>query len=427
MSSKDVLVVGGGVTGIQAALDLGDMGLRVHLVERQPSIGGRMAQLDKTFPTNDCSLCILSPKMAECSWHPNVEVRTYTEVERVEGSVGNFKVQLREKSQYVHADRCNGCGDCAKVCPIEIPNYFEMNLAPRKAVYVLMAQSVPLRYTIDLDACIHCYKCVRACGPLEAIDFSLEDKLVWEDYGAIIVATGFDPFDPSVVKPYGYGQHRNVITALEYERLICASGPTGGRLVRLSDKRPAKRLGFIQCVGGRDVRYNRFCSSVCCMYATKEAILANEHDRDVRSTIFYTDLRAGGKGFQEFVTRAEREYGVTYIRGRVAEITQDENQSPVIWYEDTRTGQPVGETVDLAVLAISLAPRRGAAELAGLLGVEMDEYNFIKSDPFYRMDTTRPGVFACGYCRGPADIPESVAQASGAAARAAEVVSRERC
>ena len=422
MSSRDVLVIGGGVAGIQAALDLGDMGLRVHLVEKRPSIGGRMAQLDKTFPTNDCSLCILAPKMAECSWHPKVEMRTYTEVERVEGSMGNFKVQLREKSQYVRADRCNGCGDCAKACPIEVPNYFEMNLAPRKAVYVPMSQSVPLKYTIDMDACIHCYKCVEACGRLEAIDFSLEDKLVWEDFGAIIVATGFDPFDPSVVRPYGYGQFGNVITSLEYERLICASGPTGGHLLRMTDERPVKRLGFIQCVGGRDVRYNRFCSSVCCMYTTKEAILANEHDREVHSTIFYTDLRAGGKGFQEFVTRAEREYNVTYVRGRVAEITQDENERPVIWYEDIRSGQPVSETVDLAVLAISLAPRRGAKELAALLDIELDEYNFIKSAPFSLTETTRPGVFACGYCRGPADIPESVTQASSAAAQAAEVV-----
>lgn len=429
MSDRDVLVIGGGVTGIQAALDLGDMGLQVDLVERTPTIGGRMAQLDKTFPTNDCSLCILSPKMAECSWHLNVEVRTYTEVRRIEGTAGDFTVDLCEKSRYVRADRCNGCGDCANACPIEVPNYFEMNLAPRKAVYVPMSQSVPLRYTIDMDVCIHCYKCVDACGRLQAIDFSLEDRLVRENYGAIIVATGFDPFDPSVLTPYGYGQFANVVTALEYERLICASGPTGGHLVRLSDGEPVKRLAFIQCVGGRDVRYNRFCSSVCCMYATKEAILANEHDRDVHSTIFYTDLRAGGKGFQEFVTRAEREYNATYLRGRVAEVSQDENECPVIWYEDTKTGQPVSETVDLAVLAVSLAPRRGAKELAALLDIELDEHDFVKSVPFSLTETTRAGVFACGYCRGPADIPESVAQASGAAARAAEVVvgKQRRC
>ena len=209
---------------------------------------------------------------------------------------------------------------------------------------------------------------------------------------------------------------------MEYERLISASGPTGGHLWRLSDRKPVKRLGFIQCVGSRDLKHNPFCCSICCMYSTKEAILANEHDRELRSTIFYTDLRAAGKGFQEYVARAEREYNVTYIRARVAEITQDENECPMIWYEDTPSGEVGSETVDLAVLAMSLVPRRDARELADLLGVELDAYNFIKTRPFSPMDTTRPGVFACGYCRGPADIPRSVAQASGAAARAAEVV-----
>ena len=420
--SKDVLVIGGGVAGIQAALDLGDMGLHVHLVEEKPTIGGRMAQLDKTFPTNDCSLCILAPKMAECSWHPNVAVKTYTQVERVEGSAGSFRVQLREKTRYVHTDRCNGCGSCAEACPIEVPNYFDVEMASYKAIHVPMSQSVPLKYTIDMDACIRCFKCVEACGKLEAIDFSLEDRLVWEDFSAIIVAIGFDPFDPTVVSQYGYGRYRNVITALEYERLICASGPTGGHLQRMSDREPAKRLGFIQCVGSRDMRHNQFCSSVCCMYATKEAILANEHDREVRSTIFYVDFRAAGKGFQEYASRAEREYNATYIRARVAEITQDDRECPIIWYEDPLSGEAGSETVDLAVLAVSLVPKRGAKELAARLGIELDEYDFIKTDPFTPTDTSRSGIFACGYCRGPADIPESVAQASSAAARAAEVV-----
>jgi heterodisulfide reductase subunit A-like polyferredoxin len=249
-----------------------------------------------------------------------------------------------------------------------------------------------------------------------------------------VVATGFDPFDPAVVKPYGYGKYRNVITSMEYERLISASGPTGGHLWRQSDREPVKKLAFLQCVGSRNLNHNRFCSSVCCMYATKEAILANEHDRDVESTIFYTDLRAAGKGFQEYVARAKREYKVNYVRGRVAEITQDEQERPVVWYEDTESSNGSGapynrkksETVDLVVLAISLVPRRGAQKLADLLGIELDEYNFVKTDPFDMADTTRPGVFACGYCRGPADIPESVAQASGAAARAAQVVAQTR-
>lgn len=269
--------------------------------------------------------------------------------------------------------------------------------------------------------CSECWRCVEVCGP-KCIDHQMVDETLQLRVGAIIAATGFDPFDPTVVRQYRYGRYKNVITSLEYERLISASGPTGGHLWRLSDREPVKRLGFIQCVGSRDINTNQFCSSVCCMYATKEAILANEHDRAVHSTIFYTDLRAAGKGFQEYVDRAKRQYQVTYVRGRVGEITQDANERPVIWYEDAESGEVGSETVDLAVLAISLVPRRGAKELADLLGVELDEYNFIKTDPFSPMETTRPGVFACGYCRGPADIPESVAQASGAAARAAEVV-----
>jgi heterodisulfide reductase subunit A len=240
--------------------------------------------------------------------------------------------------------------------------------------------------------------------------------------GAIVVATGFDPFDPTVLRQYGYGKYRNIITALEYERLISASGPTGGHLLRLSDRQPAKRLAFIQCVGSRDVHSNRYCSSVCCMYATKEAILANEHDSEVRSTVFYTDLRAAGRGFQEYIARAQREYGVSYRRGRVAEVAENEQERPVVWYEDTLAGRPASEVVDLVVLAVSLVPRRGATALASTLGVELDDCAFIKTDPLSPTDTTRPGVFACGFCRGPCDIPESVAQASGAAARAAQVV-----
>jgi len=269
--------------------------------------------------------------------------------------------------------------------------------------------------------CSECWRCVEVCGP-KCIDHQMADETLQLSVGAIIAATGFDPFDPTVVRQYGYGRYRNVITSLEYERLISASGPTGGHLARPSDEQPVKRLGFIQCVGSRNVNSNQFCSSVCCMYATKEAVLANEHDREVSSTVFYTDLRAAGKGFQEYVERAKRQYQVTYVRGRVGEITQDANERPVIWYEDAESGEVGSETVDLAVLAIGLVPRRGTKELADLLEVELDEYNFIKTDPFSPMETTRPGVFACGYCRGPADIPESVAQASGAAARAAEVV-----
>jgi len=907
--SRDVLVIGGGVAGIQVALDLADMGIQVHLVEKTPSIGGRMAQLDKTFPTNDCSICILAPKMAECSRHPNITLHTYSQIKEITGSVGDFKVQVLKHARFVDEEKCTACGDCVEVCPITLSDEFNMGLSEWRAIYRPYAQAIPNAYLVskrgtspckaacpaetsaqgyialiaqgryeealevvkqhnpfpatvgrvcnhpcegecnrgeldeavaicslkrfvadwvyaesdrrsaigdeptdalpptvtsqdarrvaivgagpaglsaahflarmgyrvtifealpvpggmmrvgipsyrlprhvlqreidsildlgvelklctpindinnlfgqgyeaiflaigahepqhldipgedaegvyqgvpflrtvnlggeirlgkkvvvvgggntaidaarsalrlgaeeviiayrrsraempanaweiedaeregvrlelltqpievisenghissvrcirmrlgepdesgrrrpipiegsefDIEAdaliaavaqvpeisflkadhglgitprgtfvvnpqtletnrpgifaggdaargpdaliqaiadgrraalsmdrylrgeplltprelqplpvahptdreiaeliksgevnmrpremmptapvqerirdfrevelglteeqahaealrclrcgiCSECWRCMEVCGP-KCIDHQMAEQTLSLQVGAIVVATGFDPFDPSVVRQYGYGKYRNVITSLEYERMISASGPTGGHLRRLSDKKPAKRLGFIQCVGSRDMKHNHFCSSVCCMHATKEAILANEHDREARSTIFYTDLRAAGKGFQEYVARAQREYNVTYVRSRVAEITQDENESPIIWYEDISSGQAGSETVDLAVLAISLMPRRGAKDLAALLGVELDEYNFIKTDPFSLTDTTRPGVFACGYCRGPADIPESVAQASGAAARAAEIV-----
>ncbi len=269
--------------------------------------------------------------------------------------------------------------------------------------------------------CSECWRCVDVCG-LHCIDHQMTDQTLTLDVGAIVVATGFDPFDPSVVKQYGYGKYKNVVTSLEYERLLSAAGPTRGHLVRLSDHKPVKRLGFIQCVGSRDVKHFRFCSAACCMYATKGAILANEHDREVQSRVFYTDLRAAGKGFQEYVTRAERDYNVSYVRSRVAEVLQDEHENPVICYEDTWSGEAKRETVDMAVLAISLVPRRGAKELAEVLSLELDENNFIKTESYSPIDTMRPGVFACGYCRGPADIPESVAQASAAAARAAETV-----
>jgi heterodisulfide reductase subunit A len=427
-----VLVIGGGVAGIQAALDLADMGMQVHLVEAKPSIGGRMAQLDKTFPTNDCSLCILAPKMAECSRHPNITLHTNSEVKSVAGSAGEFTVEVLQHARFVNEAVCTGCLECTQKCPAKVPDEFDMGLRMREAVHMYFLQAVPAVAAFDPENCLYltkgrCGICKRVCQP-GAIDYEQQDRQFVLDVGAIVVATGFDPFDPAVLKPYGYGKYRNVITSMEYERLISASGPTGGHLWRQSDREPAKRLAFLQCVGSRDLKHNRFCSSVCCMYATKEAILANEHDREVKSTIFYTDLRAAGKGFQEYVARAEREYNVTYVRARVAEITQDDRERPVIWYEDTEGSGPMGskgsETVDLAVLAISLVPRRGAQELADVLGIELDEYNFVKTDPFSMADTTRPGVFACGYCRGPADIPESVAQASGAAARAAEVVAQ---
>ncbi len=420
------LVIGGGIAGIQAALDLADMGIHVHLVERLPSIGGRMAQLDKTFPTNDCSTCILAPKMNDCARHPNITLHTYAEVKAFDGAAGDFSATVVEHPRYVDASKCTGCGECVLKCPAQVSDAFDMDLRQRKAIYLYFPQAVPQVMTIDPEHCIYfqrgkCGACAKICQA-EAVDFEQTAREVTLKAGAVVVAAGFDFFDPRGLTHFGYEQCPNVITALEYERLISASGPTGGHLLRPSDGQPARRIGFIQCVGSRDVRHQIFCSAVCCMHASKQAVLAAEHEAGVQSYVFYTDFRASGKGFREYVSRAEQEYGVSYIRSRVARISEDAAHNPVIRYEDVETSRPAQMTVDLAVLATSLIPRPTTAGLAQTLDVAVDQYGFLKTEPFAPVDTTRPGIFAAGCCRGPFDIPESVMQASAAAARAARFV-----
>jgi heterodisulfide reductase subunit A len=419
------LVIGGGIAGIQAALDLADMDVHVHLVERLPSIGGRMAQLDKTFPTNDCSTCILAPKMVDCARHPNVTLHTYSELTGLSGTPGDFRATILHHPRYVDGTKCTGCGVCAEKCPAKVPDAFNVGLNRRRAIYLYFPQAVPQVMTIDPEHCIYlqrgkCGACVKLCEA-GAIDFEQQPQESTLDVGAVVVTTGFDFFDPRDLAQFGYRQSPNVITALEYERLISASGPTEGHLLRPSDGRPARRVGFVQCVGSRDVRHQIFCSSVCCMHSSKQAVLAAEHDAEVSSYVFYTDFRASGKGFREYVERAQREYGVHYVRSRVARIAEDEDHNPVIHYEDVESSRPARMTVDLAVLATSLIPRPETAALAQALGIEVDGYGFVKTAPFAPVDTTRPGVFAAGCCRGPFDIPESVVQASAAAARAARV------
>jgi len=438
--NQAVLVIGAGIAGIQASIDLAQMGFQVYLVERTPSIGGRMAQLDKTFPTNDCALCILAPKMIECAGHENVHLLTYSEVVAVTpplpppggaGKGGVFQVRVCKKPRYVDVERCTGCGECVEKCPRRVPDEFNVGLSQRRAIYLPFPQAVPRKMTIDADYCLYladrekgrCRLCEQVCQA-GAIDWEQQEEIVELDVGAIVVATGFDPYDVSALEEYGFGKIPNVITGLQYERLISASGPTGGELQRPSDDEHPHTVAFIQCVGSRDVNYNPYCSSVCCMFATKEAILANEHDPEIHSYIFYTDLRAGGKRFQEYLARAQEEYQVTYIRGRPGVIGENpETGNPIVRYEDTTARQVREMEVGLVVLCQALVPRRGQREVAELLGIELDEYEFVRiPERLGRpVDTSVPGIFACGYCQSPQDIPDSVVQASGVAARVAEM------
>jgi len=426
VKSSSVLVIGGGISGIQASLDLANRGLSVYLVEENPSIGGRMAQLDKTFPTMDCSICILAPKMIECGHHTNIKLLTYSEVLEADGCAGDFSVKVLKKPRYVDEEKCTGCGICAENCPVEVPNEFDVGKGLRKAIYVPFPQAVPLKYLIDEENCLKCRLCQKLCGA-KAIDFNQTQEILDLNVGAIIVASGFELFDVARKSEYGYGKYPNVLTSLEFERFLSASGPTGGHLVKLSDGRIPESIAFIQCVGSRSQKDLPYCSSVCCMYATKEAILIKEHNPECKVHILHMDLKVFGKGFQEFLDRARSYWHVDYIEGHPGRIEEDPSTGDLlVRYEDVLDGRVKDMEVDLLVLCPALTPRRGNQKLAKILNLELDEYSFFESrDPLlHPVDTIVPGIFICGYCQGPKDIPESVAQASGAAARAAEIIAK---
>ncbi len=362
--------------------------------------------------------------MVDAARQPKITIKAFTEVERVEGFVGNFKVQLKEKSKFVDVDRCNGCGECAKACPIEVPNYFEMNLAPRKAAYVPMSQAVPLKYTIDIDNCIHCYKCVDACGKLDAIDFSMQDKTTWEDVGAIVVATGYDHFDPSVMSEYGYGRFPNVITSMEMERLNNSAGPTAGNLIRPSDETNPKRLAFINCVGSRDKRYNPYCSNFCCMYSIKNAVLVKQLFPDIDVTIFYMDIRTSGKGYEEFYDRA-REMGIHFIQGRPSLITEDpQTRNLFIHSEDVSLGRVIEGEYDMVMLNQAGVAQPDVNTMSSMLNIVQSPGGFfMEYHPKLRpIDTPTDGVFLAGACQGLKDIPSSVSQGLAASSRASRIL-----
>lgn len=426
--SYDVLVIGAGISGMQSALDLADKGYRVLVVDRQASVGGTMVKLDKTFPTNDCAICIAAPKMVELARHPNITLLTSARIERVSGSVGSFEVSIWSQTTYIDPEKCTGCGDCARACPVEVVDQFNAGLSRRKAVYLQFPQAVPAVYTIDYSRCVGCGACDRACGP-GAISFLRRSQALTVNVGSIIVATGFEVLEPTELrKEYGYGRFPNVITAIQYERIMSASGPTGGKVVRPSDGEAPARVAWIQCVGSRSVKGgNPYCSKICCMYATKEALITLEHDPEAHATIFYMDLRAYGKDFQQFYRRAA-DHGVRYIRSRPASVEENPDKSLTITYEDTLTGEVVREQFDMLVLSTAVVPAPDNRRLAQALGVAVDEHGFFVSrdDLLAPLQATRAGVFLAGGAQGPNDIPDSVAQACGAAGQAAIPISRRQ-
>lgn len=341
-------------------------------------------------------------------------------------------MSITKKARYVDASKCTACGACVEKCPTKVPNAFDMGLGKRKAIYMYFSQGIPAVMTIDSEKCIYhkrikagkkpaCQNCMKACEA-DAVDFEQKDEDVKIDVGAVIVATGLELIDAKCLGSYGYGRFKNVITALEYERLMSASGPTFGHVKRPSDEELPKRIAFLQCVGSRDLRHNRYCSSVCCMHSIKEAILTRDHYPDVEVTIFYMDLRAVGKWFHKYRRRGEEEYGIRYVKGRVSHIDEEADGGLTVHYEEVTSDRISKEKFDMVVLATGLRPSRGAEELSKAFGFELDELGFVKTDPLEPLDTTVPGIFVAGYAQSPKDIPETVAQTSGAAQRAAEKV-----
>jgi len=435
--TKRALVIGGGVAGIRAALDMANAGYPVVLVERQPSLGGNMARLSETFPTLDCSQCILTPLMVEASRHPAIEILTHSELQDVSGFVGNFKVKIRRKPSYVRAEDCTSCDDCTAACPQTVPSEFDMGLAWRKAIYIPFPQAVPSVYTLDADDCLNakldsptgfrvlaCVRCAEACQP-GAIDFDMQEEIVEREVGAIVAATGYKLLAGEPAAECGYGIYPDVVDGLEFERLLSASGPTSGEIRRPSDGKVPEDVVFIQCVGSRDPAHGvPYCSRICCMYTAKHVLLLKHKLHDVRATVFFMDVRAGGKGYEEFVQRVAQEERVLYVRGQVSDVVR-KNGKLMVHGVDTLSGQAVQLPADMVVVALPTAPNR-SKELEGALRIATDANGFFQElHPKLRpVETLTAGVYLAGAAHSPKDIPDAVCQASAAAAKTMELLSQ---
>ena len=424
--TKRALVIGGGIAGIQTALDIAEAGFEVDIVEKQPTIGGKMTQIDKTFPTLDCAACILTPKMVDCAQNDKIHIYAYSEVEHVGGFVGNFHVKIRRKARFVKEDVCTGCGACTEKCPQKkVPNEFNLGLDTRRAIYIPFAQAVPKVATIDPDSCNmlkngKCGVCAKVCTA-GAIDYKQKDEIVEREYGAIVAATGFQPIDLSKFDEFAYSKSPDVVSSLEFERLMNAAGPTGGTLLRPSDGAHPKTIVFVQCVGSRcsDAQKGKsYCSKICCMYTAKHAMLCREKYPDTDVYVFYIDVRTPGKNFDEFYRRAVEEYGVHYIKGMVGKVVPEGGKLKV-QASDLLDNRQLHIDADMVVLAAAIEPDKSARSVATMLTASMDTNDFFtEAHPKLRpVESPTAGVFLSGTCQGPKDIPETVAQASAAAAK----------
>lgn len=429
--SGSVLIVGGGIGGMQAALDLADGGFKVHMVQRDSSIGGIMVMLDKTFPTGDCSMCMISPKMVEVGRHLNIDIHSLSDVVSVKGKPGDFTVVVKHHPRYVDPVKCTGCGDCEAKCPKKIPSEFEQQLGTRKAIYSLFPQAVPNTRAIDAKNCIYltkgkCKNCEKACKA-NAINFEDKGSEVEIKVGAIILCPGLDRYDAAVRGELGLGRWKNVVSSLQFERILSASGPFQGEIKRPSDGRHPNKVAWIQCVGSRDPHNaNPWCSSVCCMYATKQAIIAKEHDSHIEPTIFFMEMRAYGKDFDKYVERAKNDYSVRYQRAMISIIREDPTTGDLILRYALEDGTLIDEVFDLVVLSIGLQPHKDAPEFAKIFGIDPNQYNFAKTSTLKPVQTSQNGIYVMGTYQGPKDIPETVMQGSAVAGEAMSLLSEAR-